>query len=137
MSKQILVVDDNRNIRRLVSLFLQKEGHKVYTAPNVDEGLDIARKTQLDLILMDVMMPRKTGYQGIRELQDYDETKRVPIILITAKAVIRHTSKEMMWRVYGYLTKPFTNQELIAIVDEVLMMTKSMRKAEDAHPDPQ
>jgi len=111
---KILVVDDSAVDRRLVASAL--EGHTVLEAANGDEALGKARQIKPSLIIMDVVMPGKNGFQVCRELRKIPETEHTPIIMLTTKS--QPTDKEWGMRqgATEYLTKPFTDGELVEVV---------------------
>jgi twitching motility two-component system response regulator PilH len=117
MSK-ILVVDDSSTDRRLVASALSE--HTVYEARNGDEGIAMARDKQPDLIIMDVVMPGKNGYQACRELKKLDETKNIPVIMYTSKSLPTDIEWGKRQGADEYLTKPFGDAELLDIVSRYL-----------------
>ena len=106
----VLVVDDDRGIRHLVELFLKRGGYDVVSAETADEGLDAMRKGGIDLVMMDIMMPQKTGYQAIKEIQADSEIAAVPVIMMTARAVVEKTSPQFLFRTFGFLRRPCSNK---------------------------
>ena len=116
----ILVVDDDRGIRHLVELFLKRAGYTVITTGTADEGLAKIRDGDIDLVLMDIMMPEKTGYEAIKEIQADSSIASIPVIMMTARTVVERTSPQFLFRTYGFMTKPFTSQALIEQVENVL-----------------
>jgi two-component system OmpR family response regulator len=126
----ILVVDDNREIRDLVSRALVKEGFRVSTAADGKAMRDLLRDSAIDLILLDLMLPGDGGLALCRELR---ANSNVPIIMVTAKG-------EEVDRVIGlelgaddYLPKPFGTRELVARINAVLRRTR--RDMSDTQPD--
>ena len=85
MAETILVVDDDLDILELLKMNLEPEGYNVRTASDGDSAVQSARIDPPDLILLDVMMPHKNGFQVIEELKDIEETKSIPVILVTAR----------------------------------------------------
>lgn len=119
-NEKVLVVDDEKNIVELVKFNLEKEGFEVLCAYNGDEAIEITRKEKPDLIILDIMMPGKSGLDVCRILRS--ETK-VPIIMATAKG-------EEVDKILGlelgsddYVTKPFSPRELISRVKAILRRT--------------
>jgi two-component system, OmpR family, response regulator ResD len=113
----ILVVDDEERIRRLLKMYLEREGYQIEEAENGLEALEKAFEKDYDLILLDVMMPEKDGMEVCRELR---EKKTTPIIMLTAKG-------EEMNRVQGfevgtddYIVKPFSPREVVLRVKALL-----------------
>jgi DNA-binding response OmpR family regulator len=117
MSKMILVVDDQLNVRTLLRDYLTEEGFQVMTASNGREALYTARREKPDLILLDIMMPEMSGYEFVRA---YRKERQTPIILLTAK--IEETEKVLGLELGAddYITKPFGMRELTARIRAVL-----------------
>ena len=124
MSHTILVIDDTLRILEITKYFLEQEGYKVITTPDPLKGLEIARAGGIDLIVLDIMMPVMNGYQVAKELQRDENTSTIPIIMLTAKAVIEHTHKTFFYGLYGYLAKPFERRVLVRKVNSILRLTK-------------
>lgn len=121
----ILVIDDTKKILDIVKFFLEQEGYVVKTAQDPYEGIKMAQQGGIDLILLDIMMPGIDGYRVYEILKGDDRTRDMPVIMLTARAVIMNTPKEFFYGLYGFLAKPFTKQQLVKIVDDVLKLTKS------------
>lgn len=119
--RTVLVVDDEANIRELCSLYLEREGFNVITADDGESALSAARDQSPDLIVLDLMLPKKSGFEVTRELRADDGTIRdVPILMLTARS-------EDVDRIVGlelgaddYLGKPFHPRELTARVKAIL-----------------
>lgn len=116
----VLVVDDDRGVNQLINLFLTRAGYNVIAAESADSGIEALRAGGVDIVLMDVMMPNKSGYQAIEEIQADPEFGDVPIIVMTARAVVKRTSPRFLSRTFGFLMKPFTSDALIKQVETVL-----------------
>jgi DNA-binding response OmpR family regulator len=117
--KKILAVDDHAHIVRLIQVNLGKE-FTVITAADGVEGLEKAREERPDLILLDVVMPRKDGFVVLRELQEDPELRQIPIVMLTVKAQNADIVRAMHSGAHYYLPKPFHPHELIALVRRVL-----------------
>jgi len=106
--KTILVVDDMKRIRDIVRFYLKNEGYNVFIAENGKEALTYAfGKNPLDLIILDIMMPKMDGYEVLRQIRESDETKNVPVIFLTAKAQKTDVQKGVELGVNDYVVKPF------------------------------
>ena len=118
--KTILVIDDEKDLIKLIDLHLSKEGYLVIGAKNGLEGLDIALKHKPDLILLDIMMPKLDGLEVCKRLKSATETSRIPVVMLTAKA--QETDKVIGLELGAddYITKPFSPRELVARVKAVL-----------------
>ena len=115
---RILVVDDSITDRRLIAGALEK--HTVIEATNGDEAIAKVGQTKPDLIIMDVVMPGKNGFQTVREIRRIPGASELPIIMLTTKN--QPTDKEWSLRqgATEYLTKPFRDDDLQKIVDHYL-----------------
>ncbi len=117
---KILAVDDERNIARLVQVNLERQGHQVTVAYDGEEALQKVAQEKFDLIVCDVMMPRKDGFQVLNELKANPATADIPVIMLTAKAQDADVFRGWSSGVDCYLTKPFNPQELVNFVQRVL-----------------
>ncbi|HOC31016.1 MAG: response regulator [Armatimonadetes bacterium] len=117
---KILAVDDERNIARLVQVNLERQGHQVTVAYDGEEALQKVAQEKFDLIVCDVMMPRKDGFQVLNELKANPATAEIPVIMLTAKAQDADVFRGWSSGVDCYLTKPFNPQELVNFVQRVL-----------------
>jgi CheY-like chemotaxis protein len=115
-AQKILVIDDQPNLRLLVSKILEIEGYEVTTASNGDEGIAMAKSQKPDLILLDVMMPKKNGYQLAAELKLKDDTQQIPIVLMTGTSQMVGEGIQLSTPAIDKLAKPFGKDELVAIV---------------------
>ena len=114
---QILVVDDESRMRKLVKDFLQREGYSVLEAGDGMEAMDIFYEQKIDLVILDVMMPRMDGWQTCREIRR-DST--VPIIMLTARSEERDELQGFELGVDEYISKPFSPKILVARVSALL-----------------
>ena len=125
---KLLVVDDDPNICELLRLYFEKEGYQVKTASDGFEGVSIFKNFDPDLVLLDIMMPRKDGWQVCREIR---EVSAKPIIMITAK---NETFDKVLGLELGaddFIVKPFDMKELSARVKAVLGRYNAYSKTED------
>jgi DNA-binding response OmpR family regulator len=116
MSK-ILVVDDEKNICELLTLYLVKEGHSVETASDGEEAMKKFATFAPDLVLLDIMLPKKDGWQVCREIRQKDHT---PIIMLSAKGETFDKVLGLELGADDYVTKPFDSKEVMARVKTVL-----------------
>ena len=114
---QILVVDDESRMRKLVKDFLQREGYSVLEAGDGMEAMDIFYDQKIDLVILDVMMPKMDGWQTCREIRR-DST--VPIIMLTARSEERDELQGFELGVDEYISKPFSPKILVARVGALL-----------------
>jgi DNA-binding response OmpR family regulator len=120
MAKYVLIVDDAPNIVLSLEFLMKKEGYEVDSANNGEEAMaSIAAKIP-DLILLDVMMPRKDGYEVCQELRARPEWKDIKILMLTAKGRDVEREKGLAMGADDYVTKPFATQELVEKVKTLL-----------------
>ena len=117
--KKILIADDEPNIRSLVSKLLNKD-YIVIEAANGEEAVDIAKKQEPDLILMDLMMPKMDGYTACSIIKADQVTQSIPVVVLTA--VTHELNKKLAKEIgaSGYLTKPFQLQDLLDAIGKFL-----------------
>ena len=113
MNEKILVVDDEKSIVDILKFNLQKEGYQVFTGSDGQEALELFEACHPDLILLDVMMPRLSGYDVCRKIR---EKSMVPIIMLTARTEEVDTVLGLELGADDYVTKPFSMRELMARV---------------------
>ena len=127
MAETILVVDDDLDILELLKMNLEPEGYNVQTASDGESAVQSACTDPPDLILLDVMMPHKNGFQVVEELKDIEETKNVPIILVTARGQTEDKVRGLDTGADDYITKPFDLREVTARVEAVLGRTRPIK----------
>lgn len=132
-SKNILVVEDDLDIRELISFNLANEGHQVFEANDGEVGIDKARNNNPDLILLDLMLPGIQGLDVCRIIKSDQETKEIPIIMVTALGQEEDIVKGLETGADDYITKPFSIKILIARVNAVLK--RSIEVGEDKSKD--
>jgi len=113
MNKRVLIVDDEEVIRKFLKIHLNKLGYEVVEAIDGEKAIEKVGEGKLDLIICDVMMPNKNGWEVVREAKTNPKTSDIPIILLTAK-----NDDIDMFKGYGlganyYMTKPFTKDQLL------------------------
>lgn len=118
---RILIVDDSPTEAHVLTDVLTRNGHEVMSASNGTDGLTMARRRQPDIVLMDVVMPGVNGFEATRELTHDQDTRHIPVIIVTSK---RQPVDEVWGRrqgASGYITKPVAERRLIDEVNRVLM----------------
>lgn len=116
----ILVVDDEQDMRKLVEMHLQKAGLQVIQAENGNQAIEFLQSKEIDLILLDVMMPEKDGFTVCEEIRQFSE---VPIIFLTALDAKSDLVKGLQLGGDDYVVKPFTAIELTARINAILRRT--------------
>ena len=118
----ILVVDDERKMRDLVSSYLEAEGYSTLTAETGQAALELALRAHPDVIVLDLMLPDLSGEEVTRSLR---ETSDVPILMLTAKASEDDRVTGLRMGADDYLVKPFSPRELVARIEAILRRTRS------------
>lgn len=113
MSKRILVVDDEEVIRKFVKIHLNKLGYEVDEAEDGQKAIEKITGEKFDLIICDVMMPNKNGWEVVKEVKSNPEVSEIPIILLTAKNDDADMFKGYELGANYYMTKPFTKDQLL------------------------
>jgi DNA-binding response OmpR family regulator len=108
----VLIADDEPHLLRLVKFRLEREGYHVLTATDGDEALDLARRQQPDLCVLDVMMPKRSGFDVLRELRSDPQLADIKVIMLTARAQDHDVDAGFSLGADDYISKPFSPQEL-------------------------
>jgi DNA-binding NarL/FixJ family response regulator len=132
--KKILIIEDEEQTRKNLATILRMEGHVALTAANGEQGLELARRENPDLIFCDVMMPRLDGHEVITALRADKATAGIPFIFLTARGERCDFRTGMNLGADDYLTKPATATELLAAVEARLKRENQRPPAEFA-PD--
>lgn len=127
---RVLIADDDPGIRRLLAVSLEKEGYQTVNACNGREALDAMRDGHVDLLLLDLVMPRVTGWEVLTERAGAPELRKIPVIVITAERG-DGVSKIPDDGTCALLSKPFDLETLLALVKSCLLQAESPRSAAD------
>lgn len=128
MSTKILIIDDDTHISEALRLYLEKEGHEIKNAYDGAEGLMLFKKYEPDLVLLDIMMPKKDGWQVCREIR---EISSKPIIMLTAKGEVFDKVLGLELGADDFLAKPVDMKELSARIKAVLRRCQSNENQTD------
>ena len=120
MNKTILVADDEPNIVISLEYLLKREGYTVLVAHDGQEALEAIATQRPDLVLLDVMMPVKTGFEVCQEVRASDTLQHTKILMLTAKGRDTEVAKGLAIGADAYVTKPFSTKELVAKVKSML-----------------
>ena len=120
MNKKILVADDEPNIVISLEYLPKREGYTVVVAHNGQEALDAMAAQRPDLVLLDVMMPVKTGFEVCQEVRASDLLRHTKILMLTAKGRDIDMAKGIALGADGYMTKPFSTHDLVQKVADML-----------------
>ena len=127
-ARKALVVEDDNNIAELLRLYLEKDGFEVSIANDGAKGVDMALAIQPDIMLLDIMLPEKSGWQVCREIR---KTSKMPIIMLTAKGETFDKVSGLEMGADDYITKPFEVKELLARIHAVLRRFEPDEAAEE------
>jgi DNA-binding response OmpR family regulator len=120
MGKKVLIADDEPNIVTALEFLLQRNGYEVTIARNGDEALLLIEQHLPDLVLLDVMMPLKSGYEVCQRMRERSDWRHIKIVMLTAKGRDVEMSKGLSVGADLYITKPFSTQELMAKINGLL-----------------
>ncbi len=136
--RKILVVDDKADIREFVQMVLEESGYEVLLAQDGEECLRLIAEKRPDMLITDVMMPKKSGFHMLQELRQRDDAvARMPVLVMTASMNVRQLFDE--WKIEGFIQKPFTSADFLAKVEDCWKQRPVADKAtvtrEKASPD--
>ena len=117
---KILIAEDEKDIRELILFSLQFAGFEVVAAVDGQDAVDKVVEVKPDLIMMDVRMPRMTGYEACEKIKHIDEVKDIPLVFLSAKGQESEIQTGLNAGAYEYILKPFAPDELIQRVKEIL-----------------
>ena len=129
--KQILVVDDEPNLRRVLSAQLERDGYDVHTAEDGEQALELLRDHHIDLVITDLRMPKIDGMELLRRALAIDG--ELPVVMITAHGTVDNAVEALKTGAFDYLTKPFDQAEVRTIVRKALK-TRDLSAAEASRP---
>lgn len=118
----ILVVDDDKNTRRLYKAVLENANYNVFTAENGEDAFEVMDKEHIDLIVLDIMMPRMDGYEFTKIVRDSQET--LPILMVSAKQLPEDKKKGFLVGTDDYITKPVDEEEMLLRIKALLRRAK-------------
>ncbi len=128
MKEKILVVDDEKDIVKMLDYNLKKDGYKAVSAYEGEKALDLARREMPDLIILDLMLPGMDGLEVCKMLKKEPKTAHIPIIMLTAKTQEADKVVGLELGADDYVTKPFSPRELLARVKAILRRSKEKEK---------
>jgi DNA-binding response OmpR family regulator len=120
MSTKILIADDEPNILISLEYLMKREGYAVHVARDGQEALDVMRRERPRLVLLDVMMPRKSGIEVCQEMRGDETIKDTLVLMLTAKGRDTDVAKGLGVGADAYMTKPFATKDLVAKVRDML-----------------
>jgi DNA-binding response OmpR family regulator len=120
MAKKILIADDEPNIVLSLEFLMQRNGYEVMTAPDGEQALQLLNTFKPDLILLDIMLPLRNGFEVCQRVRENPQWKDTRIVMLTAKGREVEVAKGLALGADVYITKPFSTQELLASVRQLL-----------------
>jgi len=120
MRRRILIVDDEPNIVTALEYLLQQRGYDVSIARDGEEALAALARGRPDLVLLDVMMPKLNGYEVCRRIREREDWRDVRVVMLSAKGREAEVRKGMSLGADLYVTKPFSNMDLVARIETLL-----------------
>ena len=124
MVNKVLIADDEVNIVISLEFLMKREGFQVSIAQDGEEAVSKIRSERPDLVLLDVMMPRKTGFEVCQEIRADPELQATRILMLTAKGRDTEMAKGLALGADAYMTKPFSTRELVSKVKSLLGMVE-------------
>lgn len=120
MTKQVLVIEDEPNIAEAISFILSREGWKVSIHTSGTTAVQAVHDISPDVLILDVMLPGKSGYDILLDLRSSDATRALPVLMLTARG--QKTDRELAQRlgVNRFMTKPFSNTEMLSNLRELI-----------------
>ena len=120
MGKKVLIADDEPNIVTSLEYLMKKSGYEVKIARNGDEALALVQSFMPDVVLLDVMMPVKSGYEVCQKMRERGEWNHIKIVMLSAKGREAEVNKGLSLGADTYVTKPFSNKELITTIGRLM-----------------
>jgi DNA-binding response OmpR family regulator len=120
VTTKILIADDEPNILISLEYLMKREGYDVQVARDGQEAMDAVRRDRPRLVLLDVMMPKKSGFEVCQEIRSDDSVKDTLVLMLTAKGRDTDIAKGLAMGANAYMTKPFSTKELVQKVRELL-----------------
>lgn len=128
MKEKILIVEDEKDIVKMLDYNLKKEGFRIFSVHDGEDAIDSANKEQPDIIILDLMLPGIDGLEVCKSLKNSNKTASIPIIMLTAKSQESDKVIGLELGADDYVTKPFSPRELIARIKAVLRRMKEKDK---------
>jgi DNA-binding response OmpR family regulator len=120
MPKRVLIADDEANIVMSLQFLMESAGYEVRTVGDGDAALQVLREFQPDLVLLDVMMPRRNGFEICQAIRETPGLERIKVVMLTAKGREIDAEKGLALGADAYVTKPFATKDLVAKVKAML-----------------
>lgn len=116
MSRTVLVIEDEPNIAEALTFILQRDGWRVLTHANGADAMEAVARIEPDAVILDVMLPNRNGYDILRDLRMREETRALPVLILTAKGHERDRELAQSAGASRFMTKPFANDEITCVL---------------------
>ena len=116
MGKHVLLIEDEPNIIEAITFILRQDGWRVSTHSDGASAVDMVAKTTPDLVILDVMLPGRSGFEILQDLRGHDDTQALPVLMLTAKGQAKDREAAATYGASHYMTKPFSNQDMLQTV---------------------
>lgn len=120
MGKSILLIEDEPNIIEAISFILSRAGWTVHSHSNGADAVSEVRRRQPDVVVLDVMLPGKTGFEVLQELRAGDDTAALPVLMLTARGQTKDRDMALEYGANTFMTKPFSNAEVLEHVESLV-----------------
>jgi two-component system alkaline phosphatase synthesis response regulator PhoP len=124
--KKVLVVDDEVHIIYVVAIKLRNNGYEVISAENGSDALELACREKPDIVVTDFQMPVMTGLELVEKLRQNEQTKDVPVIMLTARSFAIENGRKQELRISEFLSKPFSPKDLLRSIEDILYQRELM-----------
>jgi two-component system cell cycle response regulator DivK len=129
MTRRVLLIEDNEQNRYLATFLLERHGYAVVSAPDGPRGIELARSSPPDLILLDIQLPTMDGYTVARHLRALEPLRDIPIIAVTSYAMLGDREKSLAAGCTGYVEKPINPETFVAEIEKIASLPPSSRVA--------
>lgn len=119
MSRKVLLIEDEPNITEAIRFLLTREGWQVETHAEGTDAIDVIVAARPDLVILDVMLPGKSGMDILRDLREIEEMRKLPVLMLTARGQLRDREMAEKAGVSRFMTKPFSNTEVLTAVRDL------------------
>ncbi|PWE30625.1 two-component system response regulator [Maritimibacter sp. 55A14] len=119
MGKHVLLIEDEPNIIEAIRFILERDGWRVSTHSDGADAVEAVGAHRPDVVILDVMLPNRSGFDILKELRGHDGTAALPVLMLTAKGQSRDRALAESVGASRFMTKPFSNQEVLASVREL------------------
>jgi two-component system alkaline phosphatase synthesis response regulator PhoP len=129
LDKKVLVVDDEIHIIHVVAIKLRNNGYEVISAENGEQAYKLACEESPDIIVTDFQMPIMTGLELVEKLRENEQTRDIPVIMLTARGFAVEEDRKEQLQISEFLSKPFSPKELLRSIEDILYHRAVMRES--------